>query len=77
MTVSVPATTLAAVERARRRLRKTRSAVVSEALAEWLRAQDVSGEDRRYAEAYLRVPEGDVAGEAIASGSVAEWDRWE
>jgi metal-responsive CopG/Arc/MetJ family transcriptional regulator len=77
VTVSVPATTLAAVERARRRLRKTRSAVVSEALAEWLRSQDVHDEDRRYAEAYLRVPEGDAATEAIAAGSVGEWDRWE
>jgi hypothetical protein len=41
VTVSVPAGTLATLERVQRRLGKTRSALVSEALAEWLRTQDV------------------------------------
>jgi metal-responsive CopG/Arc/MetJ family transcriptional regulator len=76
-TVSVPADTLASVERARRQLRKTRSAVVSEALAQWLSSRNVSDADRRYAEAYLRQPEGTGLAEAVASAAVQEWDRWE
>jgi hypothetical protein len=77
VTVSVPRETLASVERTRRRLRKTRSAVVSEALAAWLRDQDVPDADRRYAEAYLRQPERTAIGEAVATAATAEWDRWE
>ena len=53
VTVSVPTDTLASVERTRRQLRKTRSAVVSEALAQWLSSRNVPDADRRYAEAYL------------------------
>jgi hypothetical protein len=77
VTVSVPAETLAAVERARRRLSKTRSAVVSEALAEWLLSREVSDADRRYTEGYLRQPERVAELEATAGAAVAEWDRWE
>jgi len=77
VTVSVPAGTLAALQRVQRRLGKTRSALVSEALAEWLRSQAVPDADRRYAEAYLRQPERAVDSEATAAGAVAEWDRWE
>jgi metal-responsive CopG/Arc/MetJ family transcriptional regulator len=77
VTVSVPAGTLAMLERVQRRLGKTRSALVSEALAEWLRTQDVPDADRRYAEAYLRQPEPAAESEATAAGAVAEWARWE
>ena len=77
VTVSVPAGTLATLERVQRRLGKTRSALVSEALAEWLRTQDVPDADRRYAEAYLRQPEAAAESEATAAGAVAEWSRWE
>ncbi len=76
VTVSLPGETLVALERARRRLRKTRSAVVTEALAEWLKSQDVSDADRRYAEAYLRRPERNQTTEAMAAATVGEWDRW-
>ena len=58
----------------RRRLHKTRSAVVAEALTEWLRNQDLPDADLRYAEGYLRQPE--PADEAVAAGVVAEWSRW-
>lgn len=76
VTVSLPAETLNGLERARRRLRKTRSAIVTEALADWLKSQEVPETDRRYAEAYLRQPEETLASEAIASAAVARWDRW-
>ena len=76
VTVSVPADTLAAVERMRRRLGKTRSALVSEALVGWLRSQDVPDAGRRYAEAYLRKPERAAESETTAAAAVAEWDRW-
>jgi transcriptional regulator of met regulon len=77
VTVSVPTDTLASVERTRRQLRKTRSAVVSEALAQWLSSRNVPDADRRYAEAYLRTPEGAGLAESVAAAAVAEWDRWE
>lgn len=77
VTVSVPEDTLASVERKRRKLRKTRSAVVSEALAQWLCSQDVPDVNRRYAEAYLRQPEATGPLEAVAMAAVKEWDRWE
>lgn len=76
VTVSIPATTLAEVERTRHRLHKTRSAVVTEALADWLQGQNVPDADRRYAEAYLRQPEAVSEVEAIAAGAAAEWGRW-
>jgi metal-responsive CopG/Arc/MetJ family transcriptional regulator len=77
VTVSIPTETLASIERARRPLRKSRSAVVTEALAQWLRSRDVSDADRRYAEAYLRIPERAADTEATLTAAVAEWDRWE
>ncbi|HEY8089897.1 MAG TPA: ribbon-helix-helix protein, CopG family [Polyangiaceae bacterium] len=77
VTVSVPAETFASVERTRRQMRKTRSAVVSEALAEWLSRRDVPEADRRYAEAYLRQPENPGFVEPVAAGAVGEWDAWE
>lgn len=77
VTVSVPADMLASVERARRQLRKTRSAVVSEALAQWLSSRHVSDVDCRYAEAYLRHPERAGMAEAVAAAAVRDWDAWE
>jgi metal-responsive CopG/Arc/MetJ family transcriptional regulator len=78
VTVSLPSEVLASVERTRRRLHKSRSAVIGEALAEWLRGQHVSDADREYARGYLKHPEkADRADEAVAEGAVAAWDRWE
>jgi hypothetical protein len=77
VTVSLPADTLVALERARRRLRKTRSAAVTEALDSWLKGQEVPDVDRRYAEAYLRRPEEASTTKAIATAATARWDRWE
>jgi metal-responsive CopG/Arc/MetJ family transcriptional regulator len=77
VTVSIPAETLASLERIRRKLRKTRSAAVTEALIDWLKSRVVPDADRRYAEAYLRQPEDAPATAAIAAAVVAKWDRWE
>jgi hypothetical protein len=68
---------LASVERTRRQLRKTRSAVVSEALAQWLSNREVPDADRRYAQGYLRQPEKTAPTEAVAAAAVQDWDRWE
>jgi metal-responsive CopG/Arc/MetJ family transcriptional regulator len=76
VTVSLPADTLAALERARRRLQKSRSAAVAEALVEWLKIREVSDADRQYTEAYLRQPEDAATTRAVAAAAVAGWDRW-
>jgi len=42
-----------------------------------LNGRNVPDADRRYAEAYLRTPEGAGLAESVATAAVAEWDRWE
>ena len=73
--VSIPAETLRGVELARKRLARTRSSVVAEALDAWLRARAVGEEDRRYLEGYARQPEPEAG--AIAAVVMASWDAWE
>jgi metal-responsive CopG/Arc/MetJ family transcriptional regulator len=75
--VSIPVDTLKSLERMRVRLRKTRSAAVTQAIEKWLRAEEVGKDDQRYVEGYLRYPEQGVEAAAIASVVVATWDRWE
>ncbi len=75
--VTVPTETYKAVERARARLGKSRSAMVAEALAEWLRGLEVSETDRRYVESYLRKPETVQDAAVMTAVSTAHWDRWE
>lgn len=78
--VTVPTATYAVVERLRRRLGKSRSAVVALALDEWIRAADISDDDRRYAEAYVRVPESPAALaeiRALAAQATSHWQTWE
>ena len=78
VTVSLPTEVLASIERTRRRLHKSRSAVIGEAVAEWLRGHEVSDADREYARGYLKHPEkAGKAEEAIAEQATAAWDRWE
>ena len=75
--VSIPIDTLKSLERARARLRKTRSAAVTEALEKWLRAEEVAEEDVQYVEGYLRHPERANEMAALASAAVAAWEPWE
>jgi hypothetical protein len=78
--VTVPTATYTVVERLRRRLGKSRSAVVSLALEEWIRTADMTDEDRRYAEGYLRIPESPEALaeiKAIAAQVASHWQTWE
>jgi len=74
--VSIPLDTLDALEKARHRLRKTRSAAVTEAIQTWLRSEDVDDADRRYVEGYLRHPESPEAA-ATAAAATAAWEPWE
>jgi hypothetical protein len=77
--VTVPTETYAVLERLRLRLGKSRSAVVTFALQEWIRSADVSDADRRYIEGYLRMPETADEVRAIAAQAahaVSHWDTW-
>ena len=55
--VTVPHDTLAAVEKRRRVLGVSRSAIVTAALEAWLADQAMTAEERTYLLAYLRQPE--------------------
>ena len=77
--VSVPEETLRAVEKRRRVLGMSRSAVVSAALESWLADQAMTAEERRYVVAYLKQPE--TAAEvrettALGAAAMAGWDPW-
>jgi hypothetical protein len=77
--VSVPTDLFEAVERARRNAKKTRSAVVQDALRQWLRREAELGLVRDYEAGYLRHPEGrDEIDEATATavGLLARDDEW-
>jgi metal-responsive CopG/Arc/MetJ family transcriptional regulator len=79
MAVSIPADTYRMLERTRRRLKTTRSALVAEALEEWLRKQELGEADRRYAEGYRRHPETATelaATLATAAAAMADWEPW-
>ncbi len=75
--VSLPVDTLRSLERVRARLRKTRSRAVTEAVERWLQAEEVSDEERRYLEGYLRHPDGAAETAATAGAVVATWEPWE
>jgi hypothetical protein len=78
--VTVPTATYTVIERLRRRMGKSRSAVVALALEEWIRAADISDDDRRYAEAYVRIPESPAALaeiRALAAQAASHWQTWE
>jgi hypothetical protein len=77
--VTVPEETLRAVEKRRRVLGMSRSAVVSAALESWLADQAMTAEERRYVVAYLKRPEtADEVRETTAIGvaAMAGWDPW-
>ena len=74
--VSIPASTLKSLERARIRLHKSRSALVTEAIEHWLRTEDLDADDRRYVEGYLRQPEQSGSVAEVAAAVVATWEPW-
>jgi ribbon-helix-helix CopG family protein len=74
--VTVPTETYAVVERLRRRLGKSRSAVVALALEEWVRGVDLAEADRRYVEGYLRTPEAVDEIGAVAAQATSSWSSW-
>ncbi|HEX3759973.1 MAG TPA: hypothetical protein VHW23_14760 [Kofleriaceae bacterium] len=74
--VTVPTETYAVVERLRRQLGKSRSAVVALALEEWIRSIDLAEADRRYVEGYLRTPEAVDEIGAVAAQATSHWYRW-
>jgi hypothetical protein len=78
--VTVPRDTLAAVEKKRRALGVTRSAVVTAALQAWLTEQSMTTEERKYLLAYLREPETAAEGadaDASARAVVGAWEPWD
>ena len=75
--ISMPESTLKALERERTRLGKTRSRFITMAIESLLRRHTESEEDQRYKEAYLQKPEPVEEIEAVATAAVATWDSWE
>ncbi len=78
--VSIPRETLGAVEKRRRALGMTRSAVVAAALDAWLSEQSMTPEEREYVLAHLREPENDDErrdGHELAKAVVSRWNRWD
>lgn len=73
--ISVPSATLRSVETARRRLGRSRSSVVAEALEAWLRQRGNDERDRAYLAGYERVPEPDDG--ELAAAVVATWEGWD
>ena len=77
--VSVPADLHQAVESARRRSAQSRSAVVQEALRQWLRRQAQANLVREYEAGYRKRPEGKReidAAMAMAAGVLRDEDDW-
>lgn len=78
--VSIPQVTLRSIERARKALGASRSAIVTQALEEWLARRAIGGKDAKYRAGYLRKPESpdEVAGaEIIAIDAMSSWEPWE
>ena len=77
--VSIPANLLRAVEQTRKRTRQSRSAVVQEALRQWLRLRAQADLIRDYEQGYRQHPES--AGEteqalALAVGLLRDEEPW-
>ena len=69
--VSIPVALFRAVEQARRRARKSRSAVVQEALRDWLRRGAQADLVRDYEAGYRARPEGERDAEAALATAMA------
>ena len=74
--ISLPPKTFAALERKRRELKKSRSAIIAEALEAFFAGAVLSDEERRYVAGYLAQPEDNREANAIALASAwGEWDE--
>ncbi len=80
--ISIPKDLYREVERTRKKSRRSRSAVVQEALRRWLKAQKEASDAQQYVQAYRRMPETPqeiLEAEAMAGNMFAaeEWnDTW-
>ena len=63
--------TLRSLDRVTRRLGTSRSTAVASAIDDWVRLYELDPDDKRYAEAYLRMPEGTTELATIAAGATA------
>lgn len=78
--VTVPRETLLAVEKRRRVLGVTRSAVVTAALEAWLADETMTAEERQYLLSYLRTPETNAQSSdarAVAKAVASTWEPWD
>ncbi len=75
--ISLPLNTLKSLEKARIRLKKTRSALVAEALQRWLDTEELGASDKLYIEGYLKRPEVTRETEALAAAVTAGWEPWQ
>jgi metal-responsive CopG/Arc/MetJ family transcriptional regulator len=74
--ISMPAETLTEIDALCRKLGRTRSSLLTEAVRGLLAQHHLDERDRRYMEAYLRHPERAADSAAVASAAVATWERW-
>lgn len=73
--ISVPQATLRGLERARLRTKKSRSALVTLAIDEFLNAGGLQDADKEYRQGYERAPEsGDE--DAVVAHAVKGWGEW-
>jgi metal-responsive CopG/Arc/MetJ family transcriptional regulator len=74
--ISMPSETLRDVDALCKRLGRSRSSVLTEAVRALLAEQQVDERDRLYVEAYLKHPERALDSAAVAAASLAEWEAW-
>jgi metal-responsive CopG/Arc/MetJ family transcriptional regulator len=75
--ISLPGSVLQKLERARRSLGKSRSAVIREAIEHWLRCSEIDPAEQQYIQGYLRHPEQTEQTAAVAASVIAGWEEWE
>ena len=74
--VSLRKSTLAELDRATRKAKRSRSAMVNEAVERYLHDESPSDRDKRYIEAYRRHPEAGTSEDAAVTAAVETWDEW-
>lgn len=76
--ISLPSKDFASLELARKRLNKSRSEVMREALQSWLRRRKCAALEKKYVEGYRRIPEdpGDLEAIARAVGKSLPSEEW-